>query len=587
MAEGITFAQGKHVTNAAEATREVGQSVDVAAYAAKHSTMTPEGIQMASKFGTGPATAAGIDLNRQFATYMTLSRSNVSGDESGTFMRQVAAVLLAPTQKARAGFESMGLRYEDYATQGNVSAEAIESGLRRQYGHGMSAAAKADYNKRIEENPEIVSNRETLVTTVIEAMKAAGETLTRTDEKHVAKTVGTQYDVARQGLRGADMWDYIVKNATASQLIAILGAKQGGRGSLLLNNRDQYFHQREGLENDAPGYAAKIAGERTEGLAAAVDRLTAAMDTASKQVVKANEGWLTPAADMAGKVASVVANLDESSRQAVSIAAGLGGVAAVFKAGQVGVSVISSLSSLAVNANAAAVALARIPAGSVPGVPGAPATGPKSSSLAKGMGVASSVLGWAAVAAVVLPPAWDYAGKVAAGNDDTKGGGAANYRRRLARLQARQNEFEDLVTAQAGPFDKYQPDTWQTQRGATRDFLRHLSGEETGGGWQESARTNVKQVDGASKWGDGTPTRDITIATPRDSNVTVTGTVEGSAELHQSLTIDVQPSAYFVSLVKQAEALVHIGISGRLGEGMRGPGDNSIMPSLPPPVGTQ
>lgn len=88
-----------------------------------------------------------------------------------------------------------------------------------------------------------------------------------------------------------------------------------------------------------------------------------------------------------------------------------------------------------------------------------------------------------------------------------------------------------------------------------------LGGTELGtpGGWQDSINPG-----GGSK------------------DVSVSGTVNGSAELHTS--IQVQPTPYFVSLVKQAERIVNIGLQGNLGTNMHGPDDNSVKPSGPSPA---
>lgn len=567
--EGLTFGQGIHLHDPAQASREIAKSADLAAIASKAGAMSPEDIQAFGKFGMGMSTAAGIGPAQAFAAAMTLKRANVGGDESGVFMRQFAARLLAPTKQAFEAFAHMGINYADYAPQGNVSPDAIDASLRRRYGKGLSEAGKASLTAAFgDESRNVLGSREDFSAAVREAVEASGEKLSKMDQKHLVDTALRQYDLAKGSLNGGALFDAILQRASARDIQAILGDKQGGRASLLLGAKDQYAEYLEKL-NHGEGFAQKIAEERMQGLAAAVDRLSASIDSAEKQMVKANEGWLTPLADAGAKLAGFAAGLSDAQKQAVSVSAGLASLSGLAAAGATIASVISSFTGLAASANVASAALTRMAGGSAVGAAasavGGVAAGAAGSRAASLLGGLSKATGWLALGSLFGPTLWDEIGKEATGTDDAKGGGAANYRRNLARLHAaRGNEFEDLVADDSGPFDRYQPASpWKRRRGATSEYLRQLGASDDGAGsssgWQDSIR-NVAQSSGFK-------------------DVSVSGTVTGEAELHNNVTIDVRPTTYFESLIKRAESVSAITLNGRLGTSMQGPGDNATKPS--------
>jgi len=569
LVEAITFAQGKHPNTAEEATREIGRSSDVAAYAAKRSGMSAEDIQQAAKYGTGPATASGISLEQQFASYMAFKRSQVSGDEAGTWLRQLAARTLAPTQKGRAALALAGIRYEDFATQGDISADAISAELQRNYGKGLGDAAKREYEKRVAENPDIVGSREKLVSAVVESMtKAGGEELSRTDEKHVTKTIGRLYDVARTGMRGGALFERIIKDFTQSQMLAFLGDKQGGRGALLLNNRDQYFKYREGLEAESQGYALTVANERLEGLAAATDRLMASFDMASKQMVKANEGWLTPAAEVAAKAAGLVASRFSSSRVALSASAGLGALAGLSAAGATVASLVASFGGLTVNANLAATSLARIAAGGAVGTAAgaaggavtAGAAGLTASRVAAGLAIASRFAGWAGVAVL------GYQAMNAVSGAEPNPEADSNYAKwrwnnalHADERRSRQNAMSSFISGYTS-----MPVPPSEQRLSTLKALG-LSDDQVTDNSNPALASGRVNVKGGGSFGD----------------VNVSGTVTGSAEMFQHFTLEVKPNTYFESLVQRAEQASRVTLNGQLGTGGHGPGDNSVKPAAP------
>nr|WP_249782232.1 MULTISPECIES: PD-(D/E)XK nuclease family protein [unclassified Bradyrhizobium] len=61
----------------------------------------------------------------------------------------------------------------------------------------------------------------------------------------------------------------------------------------------------------------------------------------------------------------------------------------------------------------------------------------------------------------------------------------------------------------------------------------------------------------------------------------------GEAEMHQNITVTVEPSAYLQAVVARAEAASRVQLNGQLGTGMQGPGDNSVKSTQGPPTGSQ
>ncbi len=555
LVEGMTFGQGTHLHNASDATRELGRSSDRAAIAAKAGAMTPEDVRQFAKYGIGMSTAAGISADQAYAIGMTLKRANVGGDESGVFVRQMSARLMAPTKLAYDAFARMGIRYEDFATQGSVSPDAINASLQRRYGKGLSAQGleglRAAFN---DESRNVLGSREEFAAAIREAVEVSGEKLSKTDQKHLTDTALRQYDLSKSGLRGGELLDAILSKASAKDVQAIIGDKQGGRAVMLLNALDQYREYLEKLAH-SDGYAEKIANERMAGAAAAVDRFNASLDTASKKLVEANQGLIEKGANIASGAVGSLLNLSPERLQALTAAGGLGIGAAALAA-------TSSIASLASAASVAAASLLRT-AGVSAGGTAAGAAGLAARSVGV-LGVASRFMGMAGLTAAAAPFVYDWTSDAAQG---------------VTRARGRSRTARDAVKADATERMDRELERLRLQNDEAASAARR--GDEAMAPVIERRGGNMAYRRGLSQ------SLDEQYSTASGAPQTVTGTVTGSAELHQAVTVTLSPTPYFEALVRRAESVATIGLNGRLGTSMQGPGDNGTKPSQGALVGSQ
>ena len=553
--EGMTFASGVHLEDPAAATREMGRSSDRAAVAAKAGAMTPEDIRMFAKYALGISKGAGVSPDQAYAIGMTLKRANVGGDEAGTFVRAMAGRLMAPTRQAFEAFSHMGLNYDAYATQGSVSPEAIDASLRRRFGKGLTGAGKESLTQAFnDDSRNVLGNREEFTAAVRDAVEAGGEKLSKTDAKHLTSAAAKQYDLAKGGLRGGDLLNDILSRATPKDMQALVGDKQGGRAIMMLNALPQYQEYLAKLGH-SDGFAEKIANERMAGAAAAVDRFNASLDTASKKLVEANQGLIEKGANLASGGVGAFLNLSPERLQALSVAGGLGTGAGVLAA-------TSSLFSLGSAASTAAAALLRVAgggtasavAGAAGGVAGAGGLAARGASF---LGSAARGLGWAGLTVAAVPFIYD------ATSDATQGVTRDHMRNKTARDAIRADADERM----ARDLERVQSESAAAARRGDEAMAPVIARRGGNGLYKRGLSSSLDEQYGGGPAG----------------SQPVTGTVSGSAELHQNLQIEVQPSAYFQGVVQRAEAISNMHLSGKLGTSMQG-GDNGTKPSQGPSV---
>jgi TP901 family phage tail tape measure protein len=564
---GMTFSSPE---DAAAKTKRLN---DIAATATKKSNMSFDDVKEFESYSAAAANSAGISPEQNLAMGMALRRGGIVGSEGGVFARQFAARVMAPTRKGREMLAQHGINIDEFATHGTISGEGLSDKLARNFGKGLSKGAIASLNKDLEEHGEdILGSRAAYSKAVMAAVQSSGEKLSKTDQKHVTASANEYYDFSKSGFKGGALLEALLNSGDPMVMQGLLGDKQGARANALLTEKDKYFEAKEHLQG-SDGFSQKVADEMGKGLAAAVDKLTASFDSLEKNLVKANEEWLTPMVNAATSVVGMFNNLSDGGKEVVGAIAGVtavlitGGLAYAF------VRTVASVNSLAMSAGEASLALQTLAGRSAVGaaVPGA-------------VGAAGAGVGVGAIGAV---------GTLAAGTI------AALYLRKNQIDNMTNDQLDDVVSDWTNPdvavyaagrkrgpaafpaalpsnrpFDRYQPTSLDN---STSRFL--LGGGADGmssGGWHDSI---VLGQPGASK-GFGDPGKTST-------QVDVQGTVTGSAELHNNIAVDLKPSKYFESLVQRAENVANMSINGRLGTSMQGPGDNGTKPSQSALTGTQ
>ncbi|MEH2476191.1 hypothetical protein V1281_002639 [Nitrobacteraceae bacterium AZCC 2161] len=451
--EGMVFGQGIHLHDPAQAAKEMQAAGDRATVMAKRGAMTDEDIVQNSKYSSSMATAANVSANQNAAIAMTLKRANVGGDESGVFQRQLYARAMAPTKLGYDAMAAAGINYDSYSKHGAVSPEAIDASLMRRFGKGLNEAGRNVLRERIDD-PEgkALSSREEFGKAVHDAVEASGQKMSKTDEKHVNDAGMRQYDLAKQGLNGAALVDAIINKMSGQQLMGFLGDKQGGRGQLLLNGKEQYGTYKDELDK-SEGLAGKIAEERMKGLGFALDNFGTALTNASLRLVEVVQGPLESVAKFGTKIVNVLDSIPDGAK----IGAAVGGVLGMGAAALASVAGVISLGSSALAAAASLNLLATrgvpglapvVPAGggvkgAVPpgAAPAAAAVASAGSRVAGVLGGVATGLGWAAVVAAVTPMVY------AATSDKAQGVDRDGTRSRVARDAIRQDADDRMLRA--------------------------------------------------------------------------------------------------------------------------------------------
>jgi hypothetical protein len=563
--EGMVFGAGIHLHDPVQAAKEMQQAGDRATVMAKRGAMTDEDISQNAKFSSGLATAAGITSNQNAAIAMVLKRANVGGDESGVFSRQLSARIMAPTKLGFDALSAAGIDYEQFAKRGNVSPEAIDASLKRRFGTGLNDKGRDALRESLEDpDSKALSSREGFAQAVHDAVKASGQNMSKTDEKHVTDASMRQYDLAKQGLDGAGLLQAILSKMTPQQLQGFLGDKQGGRGAMLLNGKDQFDTYLKEL-GDSQGLAQKIADDRMKGVGFALDNFTSAVESATNRLVQVTEGPLEKGIGAITKIVNALDSLPDNVKAGAAISGvlGLGAAALASVAGVVSLGASAAAAATSLNLLATR-GIPGLTPGSIPGkVANAEATAATVASVGtKVAGVIGTVakgIGVAAVVTTVAPILYDLVKDENTGFDRKN---SPEHSRAEAAKQAIRQDADDRMARDLAAHDQ------QAREAAERgDAKVQAATPRPGsmGAYRRQLREEGDAQYGADPGGNATTTN-------------VTGTVTGDATVQVNVTVN--PSALLTSIVDQAKNAGKMTINGKLGTGLVGDG-NATNPSQP------
>ena len=551
---GMTFSSPE---DAAAKTRRLN---DMAAAATKKSNMSFDDVKEFESYSAAAANSAGISPEQNLAMGMALRRGGIVGSEGGVFARQFAARVMAPTRKGREMLAQHGINIDEFAAHGTITGEGLSDKYARNYGQGLSKSAIAKLNGELEANGgDILQSRAAYTKAVVDA---AGGDMSKTDRKNLARTANEYYDFSKSGFKGGALLEALLNSGDPVAMQGLLGDKQGARANALLTEKDKYFEAKKDLEG-SDGFSQKVADKMGEGLAAAVDKLTASFGALETGLVQANEVWLAPMVNAGTKVLDLFNSMSDEGKQAVGVLAGIGTLAAGAGTAYAFVSFLRNVNALAVSAAEASVALNALAGKGI--------VGGAASAVAPAAGGVIGALGSGAlVAGGTIAALWLRQNQIDKMNDgqlDDVVGDWTNPEAAVYAAMKRQHPFPAALPS-TGRFDRFQPPSTALD-GSTSGFL--LGGGADGmssAGWHDSVV--LGQPVASKGFGDGSKT---------STQVDVQGSVSGSAELHNMIAVEIKPSTYFEGLVKRAESVANVSLNGQLGTGMQGPGDKSVKPS--------
>lgn len=515
----------------------------------------------------GPAmVGADIPEELQAATAIAMAQGGIGGSHAGTYARGIIERAIAPTVIGRSALAAYEIDINDYL---KVNRAALDPANALKAVQTHTGTLDADAQKNVQEAVRKLRDGEL---TYDQAINATTDALTGQSKKGDR---GTLDRAASAKIANATMGNYVEKVDFGGLMKALkdkgvpipvmraLFGIESSTGAKLMERTD--FEGLTGdLRRDRESKSDRdILREADDAMAntlpAVFERLKNTAESFEASVIKPYEGPMIRAMSLIADFGQALLNLDGPSKQLVSDVALVAGGFAALKASLKTAEIISGFTSLGTAAKGAAAPLEKLAAAPILGLAGSLAT------------LATAV--YLAVEALQAIPK----------SQENK-----NPRLQSYNSGRRQGEFEDLIssdyrtnrrTGRKSDFDA------AYSRGATSAYLREALDSDQSFGLYAKSQEALEHFG----WNrDGTYSRRPTGWTdsirnvgPSDGfkDVSVSGTVTGSAELHNMVQMEVKPSQYFEGLVQRAESIANIGLNGKLGTSMQGPGDNSTKPS--------
>lgn len=576
--EGSIFGFGEHVANAADAARLSQRYSDIAAIMAKRGAMSIDDVEGFFKYAAAGARSAGLSPEQAAALGMTLKRENFAGEESGVFVRQLAARLMMPTREGRMALAAAGIDLSKFVDPTRRDASALNIALGENIGKTLGPAATKALQSALDSGK--IADARGFAQSVIRYFEGEHGHQRAKDLNALAKQATDFWKVSQGKVDGSALWNAIVTKMSPQEAMSFLGTKQGSKAASILSQLSQLREYESGLSNGA-GITQKIAGEQQTSLASAFDRLRATIDDTSNSFVKANEGVLKFGAGAAQSIAKWFGDADEGTKRAWTAAGG----GAALAGGAFGVKSLIDLfkgnfglTAAATQLEGAAVALTRA-AGVMSGskLPG------EAPSAVAAVGAAKKSP-WGALGEMALL----YSGRQLYKEKTAEWFGWTDAKRKQWDGQINErawNEIKRYLPSGRSTADlsnnlpAYDADRLSAARSAREGALSRVSGLES---LRSAAREGAHEGSLSALFSgrDNALARSFAAggaaSQPQQVEVGVEGNVRGAVDIHQSMRID--PSPLFLAKMSEAtNAVAQVqGSIVRLGRTMAGSsGSNS------------